>query len=375
MGWRQRCGWFLRWWSWLADDRKVKTKYNHSMTGDTPKYQFNFLLLLLAGSGVLAALIFWPFVYALILAVILAVACWPLHQRILKVFSRFPGLATLITILLVVIFIFTPLVLLGGQIFKEARQLYLALAEDSGREVILNIFRAAAGQIQRVFPEVSNFSLNFDQYLKQGVGWLIQNLGAFFSNFAGILMNFFLFLIAFYYLLKDGARLKKIVLEISPLPGEENEIIFNKLELAINSVVRGNLIIAVIQGVLTSVGLAVFGIPNPVLWGLVAAITALIPGVGTSLVIVPAIIYLFLSNQTAPAFGLIIWGTLAVGLIDNFLGPKLVGQGMKLHPLMVILSVLGGAAFFGPIGFLLGPLALSLFIALFDIYFYLVKKA
>lgn len=338
------------------------------------KAQSNFLLILLAGATVLAAFIFWPFVFALLLAVIFAVACWPLHQQILKLFSRWPGLAALITTFLVIIFILTPLVLLGGQIFKEARQLYQALTENSGREVILGLLRVAADKIQQVFPEAGNFSLNFDQYIKQGAAWLIQNLGAIFSNFATLLMDFFIFLIALYYLLKDGVKVRKTVMEISPLPSQENEAIFDKLGLAINSVVRGNLIIAVIQGVLTSLGLTIFGVPNPVLWGMVAAITALIPGVGTSLVIIPSIAYLFLTGQTLPAAGLLVWGVLGVGLIDNFLGPKIVGRGMKLHPLLVILAVLGGAAFFGPIGFLLGPLALSLFFALLDIYFSLVKK-
>ncbi len=342
---------------------------------DDLKLQSNFLLILLTGAGILAALVFWPFVYVLVLAVIFSVVCWPIHQRIARVFGRYPGLAALLTTLLVVVFILTPLLLLGGQIFVEARQLYLTLTEGSSREAVLNIFQGATGNIQQVFPEIDNLSLNFDQYLKQGVTWLVQNLGAIFSNLAGILMNFFLFLLSFYYLLKDGEGLKKIALEVSPLSDGESETILNKLELAINSVVRGNLVIALIQGVLTSGGLAIFGVPNPVLWGMMAAITALIPGVGTSLVIIPSIVYLFLTGQNLPAIGLLIWGVLGVGLIDNFLGPKLVGRGMKLHPLLVILSVLGGAAFFGPVGFLLGPLTLSLFFALFDIYFSLLKKA
>jgi len=116
-------------------------------------------------------------------------------------------------------------------------------------------------------------------------------------------------------------------------------------------------------------------VPSAILWGVIAAITALIPGFGTSLVIIPAILYLFLTGHIVQAVGLVIWGALAVGLIDNFLGPKLVGRGMHLHPLLVILSVLGGAALFGPIGFLLGPLCLGLFLTLFDIYFYLSKKS
>ncbi len=342
---------------------------------DNFRIQSNFLLILLAGAGVLAIFIFRPFIYALILAVIFAVVFQPIYRKILKLFGQYPSIAALLATILVVIFILAPLALLGVQVFKEARQLYFSLAENSGREVILNIFRDAANKIQHLVPETKDFSLSFDQYVKQGATWLVQNLGAIFSNFAKMIVSSFIFLMAFYYLLKDGEKLKKTVMDISPLSDTDNETIFSKLELAINSVVRGNLVIALIQGFSTAIGLTIFGVPNAVLWGMIAAITALIPGIGTSLVIIPAIAYLFLIGQTISAVGLIVWGVLAVGLIDDFLGPKIVGRGIKLHPLLVILAVLGGIALFGPMGFLLGPLALSLFFTLFDIYFYILNKS
>ncbi len=342
---------------------------------DNFRIQSNFLLILLAGAGVLAIFIFRPFIYALILAVIFAVVFQPIYRKILKLFGQYPSIAALLATILVVIFILAPLALLGVQVFKEARQLYFSLAENSGREVILNIFRDAANKIQHLVPETKDFSLSFDQYVKQGATWLVQNLGAIFSNFAKMIVSSFIFLMAFYYLLKDGEKLKKTVMDISPLSDTDNETIFSKLELAINSVVRGNLVIALIQGFSTAIGLTIFGVPNAVLWGMIAAITALIPGIGTSLVIIPAIAYLFLIGQTISAVGLIVWGVLAVGLIDDFLGPKIVGRGIKLHPLLVILAVLGGIALFGPIGFLLGPLTLSLFLTLFDIYFYILNKS
>ena len=153
-----------------------------------------------------------------------------------------------------------------------------------------------------------------------------------------------------------------------------DETIFNKLALAINSVVRGNLAVAIIQGILTAVGFTIFGVPNAVLWGSVAAITALIPGIGTALVIFPAIIFLFISGEALSAFGLLLWGVMAVGLIDNFLGPKLASRGMRLHPFLILLSIFGGIGFFGPIGFLLGPIILSLLFALLEIYS-LISKA
>lgn len=342
---------------------------------DNKKTQFNFLLIFLVAAFILAIFIFRPFIYALILAVIFAVVFQPVYRKILKLFGQYPRIAALLATILVVIFILAPVALLGFQIFKEARQLYFSLAANGGQETILNIFRNAANKIQHLVPETKDFSLSFDQYVKQGATWLVQNLGAIFSNFAKMIVSSFIFLMAFYYLLKDGEKLKKTIMDISPLSDTDNETIFSKLELAINSVVRGNLVIALVQGVSTAAGFTIFGVPNAVLWGMIAAITALIPGIGTSLVIIPAIAYLFLIGQTISAFGLIVWGVLAVGLIDDFLGPKIVGRGIKLHPLLVILAVLGGIALFGPMGFLLGPLSLSLFFTLLDIYFYLLKKA
>ena len=340
---------------------------------DSQKPRINFLLVLLTGVFILSFFIFRPFIYALALALIFAVVFYPLNQKLLRLF-HVPGLASLLTTFIFILFILIPFVLLGTQIFKEAQQLY-SIMINGEKEVILNLFGEATNKIRQFLPGANEISFNPSQYLKQGATWLIQNLGAIFSNFAGALLNFFIFIVAFYYLLKDGQKLKKIIIDISPLTDIEKDTIIGKLKLSISSVIKGNLAISVIQGILTSVGLTIFGVPNAILWGMIAAITSLIPGVVTSLVILPAILYLFLNGQIFQAAGLIVWGITVVGLIDNFLGPRLVGHGMKLHPLLVILAVLGGAAFFGPIGFLLGPLALSLFLTLFDIYFYLAKQS
>jgi len=346
------------------------------MISDLHKPQSRFLLVSLAAAAILIFFIFRPFLFSLILAVIMAVIFQPLYQRILRITRQHEGLAAIVTTLLIIIFILTPLTFLGVQILREAQQLYSFLTENSSKDVVFNIFKNLIDKAQLMFPGAKDFSFNFntDQYLKNGTTWLLQNLGAIFSNLARLLVNSFIFLIAFYYLLKDGQKLKKTITNLSPLESSEDETIFKKLSLAINSVVRGNLIIAMIQGTSTAIGLTIFGVPNPVLWGTVAAITALIPGVGTSLVIIPSIMFLFLTNKIMPMLGLVIWGIVAVGLIDNFLGPRLVGRNMQLHPLLVILSVLGGVAFLGPIGFLLGPLAVSLFFAFLDIYVYLLGK-
>jgi len=211
-------------------------------------------------------------------------------------------------------------------------------------------------------------SLDFGQYMEQGLSFLIKHLGTVFSNVAKIMVGIIVLFIALYYLFKDGHELRKSVIALSPLSDVYDETIFRKLELAINSVVLGSISVALVQGVLTAIGLAVFGVPNPVFWGSVATVTALIPGVGTSIVLISSILFLFFTGAEVAAVGLLIWGIVAVGLVDNVLGPKIVGKGAKLHPFLILLSILGGIGLFGPIGFLFGPLALALLFAFLEIY-------
>lgn len=338
------------------------------------KSELYFLLVLLAGIFVLAFLIFNPFLYALILAIVFATIFQPLHKKILVMTRERKGLAALLATISVLIVVVAPLTFLGIQIFQEASGLYSSLVENSGAT---DLSRGIGGYLQslvRFSPVPIETSFDINQYLKQGLSWLLQHLGPLFANVAKAIVGVFIFLVALYYLFKDGRKLKAMVVALSPLQDIHDETIFNKLSLAVNSVIKGSLAVALVQGTLTAIGFFIFGVPNATLWGSVAAITALIPGIGTALVLLPAILYLYFSGATLFAIGLLVWGVVAVGLVDNFLGPKLVERGMRLHPFLILLSILGGMGFFGPLGFLLGPLVLSLLFALLEIYFAIKKE-
>jgi predicted PurR-regulated permease PerM len=342
------------------------------------KSQLKFLLILLAGALLLASFIFSPFLAPLSLAAVFAVVLQPLYIKILRKFGDRASLAALVAVLIAVICILVPLTLIGTQIFGEAGQLYSSLADSNNQTNLIATTVQDLGQwFANIYPGsetfFNNLSADLDVYAKRGLEWLLGHLGAALSSVSALLLDLFIFFVALYYLLRDGQQLKQELISLSPLEDKDDEIVFGNLESAVNSVVKGSLTIALIQGALTAIGFTIFGVPSGVLWGTVAAVAALIPAVGTSLVILPAIIYLFLSGHTAPAVGLLIWGALAVGLVDNLLGPKLMGKGMRLHPLLVLLSVLGGIAFFGPIGIFLGPLTLSLLFAFIKIYSYLAK--
>lgn len=322
------------------------------------------LLLVLA----VVALMFLPYISSLILAATFAIIFEPVHLKILKLVRHQKTIASLLTILCMLIIVLVPLSFFGMKIFTEAQTLYVQVTTSSSTlDPMNNITGQVEKKINAIFPKLK-LSINFNDSIEKFFKWFFQNIGPIFSSLAQIFTNFLISLIALYYIFKDGDRLKSAIFRISPLPEKFNNEIFLKMKTAIGSVVRGSLVVAVVQGVIAGTGFVIFGVPNPALWGSVTIIAALIPIIGTATVLAPAIAYLFLFGNPVSAFGLLIWSMTAVGLIDNFLGPKLIERRVKIHPFIILLSVLGGIGIFGPIGFLAGPLAIALLFVLFDIY-------
>lgn len=327
-----------------------------------------FLIVLLLGAGVLSFLILKPFLYALVLAIIFATVFYPIHARIARKFRTLSGFSALLSTLVVIAFVVIPVSFIATQVFQESTGLYGSLVANGGVEEISRAVNTAVARMSAGIPVPYDLSVDVGGYATKSLEWLAGHFVAIFTGLAHVVFSLFIFLIAIFFLFKDGSRLRYAVVALSPLPNSYDEMVLAKLAVAVNSVVRGSLAIALVQGIVSAIGFTIFGVPSPALWGSVAAIAALVPSVGTSLVVVPAALFLFVTTGTIQAVGLLLWGMLAVGLVDNLLGPKLVERGVRIHPFLILLSILGGIAFFGPLGFLLGPLVLSLLFALLEIY-------
>jgi len=329
---------------------------------------YNFFLLLLLGVGVLVFILFKPFVSPLILAVALAVVFYPVYTHMLRsVTNNRKTTAALLTLLIVVALIIVPLLFVGGLLFNEARELYVQsslTAENASGIVTASVDRLERA-LQNIAPEIT---LDVRSYFEAILSWVLSNLTNLFSGFIYIIINMFIMLIALFFLLRDGDRFKQYIIAISPLANVYDESLLKKISTSINAVIKGSLIIALIQGIIASIGFALFYLPSPVIWGTVTAIAALVPGIGTAVVMIPAILYLFFAGTLGNAIGLLVWGIVAVGLIDNILTPILLNRGTNVHQALILISVLGGISFFGPIGFVAGPVIVSLFLALLELY-------
>lgn len=326
--------------------------------------EYAFFFGLVGIVGYVIWLMLAPFVSGLALAAIIVTICYPVYGWILR---RIPGrsetVAALVSTLFVICVIFLPLVFVASTVVNEAVGIYNAA--NNGAIGIESSLTDLQAELNTYFPSAE---IDTAEVIKQATSWLAGNLGTIFTSTASMLFLFFLSIIGSFYLFRDGKEFTKQLVKVSPLPDKQDELILRRMGIAVRSVATGTVLVALIQGTLTAFGLWLFGFERFALWGAIAAIGALVPGVGTSIVFIPAIASLLFAGSYGLAIGLTVWAMLAVGIIDNILGPYLISRTNPLHPFVVLLAVLGGISVFGPIGFVVGPVLVSLCKVLLELY-------
>lgn len=330
------------------------------------RVQYAYFFTLLLGILIILYFVFKPFIVALFLAAMCAVACGGIHNWFVKRIPKSKNLAALLSVFAVLVIVFLPMGVLSVLIFNEARDFYNSLGEMSTpfgfiEQTVSNI----ENSIRFYVPQIN---LDLISYMQSGLQWIFVHASTFFASFIKILLGLFIMVIAMFYLFRDGAEFREFMVKVSPFDEKDDRYIIERIELTISSVIKGVLTIGVIQGLCTALGLWIFGVSQPILWGTVAAVASLIPGVGTAIVSVPVILFMISTGNIFGAIGYAIWAVLLTGSVDNTLGPILMEKRVHLHPLLILISVLGGLTFFGPIGFIVGPVVLAFASELIKLY-------
>lgn len=331
---------------------------------DTKNFQTNFFIALLLIVLALTLSILSPFIASLALAFMTAVVVRPVYEWFLKKLKKRAGIAAFLTVIFVLVVILVPLSILIQQTTMESLNFFSDVKDGKFgglNEISAHIIKP----IQDVFP---TFNFDVSGRVKDLATSIVNNASNIFSFTTSAVLSIFIAIISLFYMLRDGHKFKKSIIELSPLADNYDNLIIEKIERAVNSVVGGSLFIALLKGVLAAFGFAMFGVPHVILWGTLTAIVSLLPGIGSGLTLIPAVIYLLGMDAIGAAIGLAIWSTVVVGLVDNVIMPYIIGKGFTVHPLFVLLAVVGGLMFFGPIGLFLGPLVVALLSALFEIY-------
>ena len=322
-----------------------------------------FFIGFLVVTTLFVLILFKPFFAVIVLGASLAVVLHPLYVGIrYKIMRGVSWPAALLTVILFVIVLCGPLFVVGTVVFTQTQDLYQNVIHGSTGPFIQSIGQSVNNLLP---PELA---FNIQDKVTELVGFLSANISDVFTATLNTLFSMLLVVLIIFYFLKDGDHWRKAIIRFSPLSDKDDETILMKLKHAINGVIRGYIIIGLAQGTLMGIGMAIFGVPTPALWAVLSAFASLIPTVGTAIVSVPAILYLLAIGHTGPAIGMAAWAIGIVGMIDNLLNPIVIGSNADLPPLLVLFSVLGGIALMGPVGILVGPLAISLLYALVSIY-------
>jgi len=317
-------------------------------------------------------LIMKPFLGAIILATVFAIAFFPLLKLFQKKLKLNKGVSTGIIFVLTILFIIGPIALLLGLIAKEA--IIFATGPD------------LQALIQFIYDldsiTIFGYLINLET-IKAALLGAIGNIGqiaAFIGSEAfGKLLNFsfqfFVFLFLYLFLLLDGEDFVNYSKKIFPFTKKQNEVFFEKFENVSRTVFQGNLLSALFSAIAAIIGFMLFGLQAALIWGILAGILSLVPTIGTLVVYgIGSLILSFTSPFPWMLAPIIYYLVVEMGLIQSFLRPKLIDERIKIHPILVFISLVGGVSVFGSIGVIYGPLIVVLFVTMFDFIVVTEKK-
>ncbi len=334
-----------------------------------------FFLALFLISAFFLGWLFWPFMSVIVLAAVVTGIFKPMYDFLnRKINSSF---ASLLTCAFIFFILFIPTVFFVGILSKEAYGLYLMgkggvisdqikpLLESSRVLERANLFlsslhiKITGEEVNKAISELGKF-----------VGlFLFQQASSIASNVLKFFMYFFFMLLIIYYLLIDGGKLVAFIIDLSPLPREQDEKLIQKFKDMAGAILIGNGLCGLIQGVVGGVVFFLFNFNSPFLWGVIMSLLAFLPIIGIGVVFIPVSIYLFLKARIASGIFFIVFYIILSGGIEYLLKPKLVGQRVKMHTLLVFFSIIGGLKMFGILGIIYGPLVATAFLTLTDIYY------
>lgn len=313
-----------------------------------------FLSGLLLVSLIMVIYIIQPYFVTILMSIVLVILMRPMFLWIHGKVGKKDMLASLLTTLAIVLIIIIPVV---AFVWLAAHELNAYLS-SSGILAFQNI------QLPQFVQELN---LDFKSYGQNIADKAVQDIGGIFSNLISAFVILGLTIFSLVYLFKDGLRIKQALYKAIPLTEEQKDQLTSDLVNGIRAIIGGYFLISILHGILAGIGLAIFQVPSPALFGFIAAIFALMPIVGTPLVYFPAIIYLFMNNRPGLGIGLLIW-FLLTQVIDNYIGPKFVSGRVKIHVLLLILSTVGGLKIYGALGFMIGPLIMIFFWSVLNLF-------
>jgi len=334
-----------------------------------------FVLILVLAVSLLFLAVAWPFLKPLLLGAILAGLCNPIYDWMTRIVRGRTSLAAILTLIILFVLVAGPMSAFVGLVVTQAvnvsdqaipwvQQHFGSGSSFNTHDWLVQRFPAVA----RYVPEEREILDTVGQAAKAAGSFLVASATQLTTGTAVFVLNLFVMLYGMFFFLRDGRKILERILYYMPLQHDDEMLLLQRLTSITRATVKGTLAIGILQGALAGAGFWAAGIEGAAFWGTMMAVLSIVPGIGSALVWVPGVIYLFITKQTVAATLLLIWCAAGVGTIDNILRPILVGKDAKMPDLLILVGTLGGLYLFGAIGLVVGPIVCGLFLTVWEIY-------
>ena len=341
----------------------------------TPALQDTAFLILLVAVTLAFGWILLPFYGAVFWGIVLAIVFAPLYRWFLPRVRRSRNAAALVTMAIILLIVILPLAFVAAALVQEGTGFFRRMqsGEISFARYFEQILAVLPAWVARILDSLGLGDLGaLQQRLIQGASQGGQTIATrafdLGQNTLDFIVSFFITLYLAFFLVRDGSGLSGRIWQAIPLDAESKRNFFAMFATVIRATVKGNILVAGVQGALGGLAFWYLGVHGAVLWATLMAFLSLLPAIGAALIWLPVAVYLLVTGEVWQGVGLMIWGTLVIGVVDNLLRPILVGKDIKMPDYMVLISTLGGMAIFGLNGFVIGPVIAALFMSAWDIF-------
>ncbi len=304
------------------------------------------------------------FLISLLFASTLVFLTYKFYLQILSKVKN-ENLASTIVLIIVLLIIVLPLYITTIELIDQTT--YLMNNQNTFLDKV-NLDSCSLDVCTKLKENLDDIDLSSNAILLKIGNYFINSSSVFFGSVSKLVINLFIFVLAFFFLLKDGEKFMRYIKRIIPMKNEYKNALFIRFRDVSSAIFINIILIAFIQGALVGIGFWFFDLPSPLFWTVIASFFALIPILGAPVVWIPAAIYLFFVKGYLYGIALTLYGIIIIGLSDNLLRPILLKKKMEIHPFLIILSIMGGLEVFGFFGIFLGPILISLLVSVIQLY-------
>lgn len=344
-----------------------------NLTATNLRTAFVLILVLVVSCAFLA--IAWPFFTPILLAAIVAGMARPMYNSITRLLGNRPSLGALLTLLIIFLLLVGPLSAFLGVVVAQALEVsthaipWVQTQLGSARgfdfqDWVAQRFPALVPYL----PTEEKIMENIASAAQAVGGFLVAGVSRMTTGTAVFILDLFVMFYAMFFFLRDGGKIVERIFYFMPLRHVDEARLLERFTSVTRATIKGTFIIGIIQGALAGLGFWVAGINGAAFWGTLMALLSVLPGVGSALIWVPGVAYLYLTGKAFAATMLLLWCAAVVGTVDNFLRPRLVGKDAKIPDLLILIGTLGGIYLFGAVGIIVGPIICGLFLTVWEIY-------